>query len=238
VAGGVIGADKVFAYCERGSDPGFWAEPLNAVSNVAFIIAAILANAEWRRSRGGRVELSLVALVFVIGIGSFLFHTVATKWARIADVAPIGLFMLAYLGFSLRRFMALQWSGVVGCVLAFIAANALAAAMKCNGAACLNGSIGYLPALGALGVIAGILAWQQHAAAKAVGAACVVFALSLVCRTIDISVCPFTLIQPGWRLGTHALWHILNAIVLYLLLGAAVRYGDTLEMEKRLSAVK
>ena len=24
---------KIFAYCERGQDPGFWAEPLNAVTN-------------------------------------------------------------------------------------------------------------------------------------------------------------------------------------------------------------
>ena len=28
--------DKIFAYCERGLNPGFWAEPLNAISNAAF----------------------------------------------------------------------------------------------------------------------------------------------------------------------------------------------------------
>ena len=27
---------KVYSYCERGGDPGFWAEPLNAISNGAF----------------------------------------------------------------------------------------------------------------------------------------------------------------------------------------------------------
>ncbi len=34
-------------YCER-TAPGFWNEPINAISNVGFVIAAILA---WRVSQ-------------------------------------------------------------------------------------------------------------------------------------------------------------------------------------------
>jgi hypothetical protein len=33
---------KVYSYCERGGDPTFWAEPLNAISNGAFIIAVLI----------------------------------------------------------------------------------------------------------------------------------------------------------------------------------------------------
>ena len=35
-------------YCER-LGPGFWAEPLNAVSNAAFILAAAYGFVLWRR---------------------------------------------------------------------------------------------------------------------------------------------------------------------------------------------
>ena len=43
------GQRPVDDYCER-LGPGLWAEPLNLVTNLAFLIAAIL----WRRCRGGR----------------------------------------------------------------------------------------------------------------------------------------------------------------------------------------
>ena len=44
------------------------------------------------------------------------------------------------------------------------------------------------------------------------------FLLSLTFRTLDRAVCPV------WPLGTHALWHILNAGVLYALIVIAARY--------------
>ena len=39
--------EKIFIYCERGQDPSFWAEPLNAVTNAAFILAAIAATRDY-----------------------------------------------------------------------------------------------------------------------------------------------------------------------------------------------
>ena len=105
--------EKVFSYCERGLDPSFWAEPVNAITNAAFIIAAILATRGWlQRPAGerGAVEGVLILLIYAMGIGSFLFHTYATGWAAIADVAPIGIFMVSYLGFALRRYIGLGWA--------------------------------------------------------------------------------------------------------------------------------
>ena len=218
--------DKVFAYCERGSDPAFWAEPLNAVSNAAFIIAASMALIEWRRSPRGTGELLLIATVFVIGIGSFVFHTLATKWARVADVAPISLFMLGYLVFAMRRLLVLPWAAVAAGLAGFVGAGAGAERITCQSGACLNGSVGYLPALAAMILVAGALGWRRHPATKALATSAAVFALSLVFRSIDMAMCPITLMQPGWRAGTHALWHILNALVLYWLLIAAIRGGE------------
>ena len=75
--------DAIDAYCER-SDPSFWAEPVNAVTNLAFVLAGLWA---WRRTSGlGRV---LSVVLMAIGVGSFLFHTVAEAWSGLADVLPI-----------------------------------------------------------------------------------------------------------------------------------------------------
>ncbi len=98
---------KVYNYCERGGDPGFWAEPLNAISNGAFVIAGLIA--AWQLARSPRKDCALfewlmIVLVICIGIGSFMFHTYATVWAIPFDTIPISLFMLAYLGYALRRF--------------------------------------------------------------------------------------------------------------------------------------
>ena len=78
-------------YCER-LDPSFWAEPVNALTNVAFIVAAAMALLEWRRAGGrDRPVLALIVVVFAIGLGSFAFHTLATRGARLLDVIPIGI---------------------------------------------------------------------------------------------------------------------------------------------------
>ncbi len=83
-------------YCER-IGPGFWAEPANALTNLAFPVVAWASWRMIRRSGTGSIGPSwLVALVISIGIGSFLFHTFATGWAQVLDVVPILLFQISY----------------------------------------------------------------------------------------------------------------------------------------------
>ena len=68
---------KLFEYCERGFDPGFWAEPLNAITNAAFIIAAAMATMMWLRIPAAErrwVDAWLLLVLYAIGIGSFLLH--------------------------------------------------------------------------------------------------------------------------------------------------------------------
>ncbi|MBV9218968.1 MAG: hypothetical protein JOY94_06090, partial [Methylobacteriaceae bacterium] len=72
-------ADPVMLYCER-VGAGFWAEPANAWSNAGFLAAAAMAFRDWRASP--RRDWPALALIFVLvatGIGSFLFHTLATR---------------------------------------------------------------------------------------------------------------------------------------------------------------
>jgi hypothetical protein len=44
-----------------------------------------------------------------------------------------------------------------------------------------------------------------------------VFAVALVFRTIDTPICR------AWPSGTHFVWHLLNALVMYLSVRALVR---------------
>ena len=224
--------DKVFAYCERGLDPAFWAEPLNAVSNAAFILAAVVALMEWQRYRhdmGGiarrsGTELALVALVAVIGTGSFLFHTFATRWAMLADVIPISVFMVVYLGYALRRFAGLGWPLTLAGLGLFFLALRFAESFDCGPRPCLNGSVGYLPALAALALIGMWIAVRGHPAARSILAGSALFAVSLTFRTLDREICATTALIDR-PLGTHFIWHMCNATLLYLLLVAAIRHS-------------
>lgn len=219
---------EIFNYCERGQNPGFWAEPLNAVSNGAFIVAGLAALVLWYRAADTRrdlAELALIFIVLVIGVGSFLFHTFATRWAAVADTAPIGVFMLAYLGYALAR-LARQpvWIALLG-VLGLVAALAAAGTIRCGPGPCLNGSVGYLPAFAALAIVGAGLAVRGHPAGRYLLAAGLVFLVSLAFRTIDRAACPWTVFAASRPLGTHFIWHMLNAVVLYMLLRAAILHG-------------
>lgn len=230
--------DKIYRYCERAGDPAFWAEPFNAVSNAAFLIAAVLALREFlklrRTGRGsGSVEASMIALVAVIGIGSFLFHTYATRWASYADTIPIGLFMVGYLVYALRRYLGAPWLLILAALAGFIWSLKTAGSIECTlpqlpitgrQGGCLNGSVGYLPALAAMTLVGILLAAFRHRAAGYMLSAAAVFALSLTFRTFDLELCDLTGFA-GHKTGTHFLWHCLNATLLYILLLAAIRHG-------------
>lgn len=227
--------DQIFSYCERGANPAFWAEPINALTNAAFFIAAIAATVLWLRqppSDRRVVDALLIGLVFVIGTGSFLFHTTATRWAALADSGPIAVFMIGYLAYGLRRLIGLSWAATFFWTVSFVLTLAAFGALRCNGTACLNGSVGYLPAFGALALVGGILWGRGHPAGATCLAGAVLFAISLTFRTLDYALCPWTLIAASRPTGTHFVWHILNAVLLYALLRAAILYGGI-----RLSAV-
>ena len=198
-------------YCER-TDASFWAEPANALTNMAFLIAAAAAFWLWRRA-GSRdwPALALIIVVVAVGIGSFAFHTLATRGAVLADVIPIAIFIYGYLLLALRRFLRLL-AGVSVAIVVVYAAGAEALS-RLAPPDTLNGSIGYLPALVALIVVA--RAARGHAR-RGLELAVLIFTVSLALRTIDLAVCD------TFPLGTHFLWHLLNATVLYVLLRTAI----------------
>jgi hypothetical protein len=230
--------EHVFRYCERGFDPGFWAEPVNALSNAAFLLVAALAAVRMRRplpsgtvadgSLAVRLIHPMIVLVALIGAGSFLFHVMATRWAQIADVLPIAAFIVLYLIFALRCLAGLSSPkvalGVATLLAAFAASMAFcpsAVSGAPGGSACLNDTLGYAPALAALFAVAVLLRRRSHPAAGRLLLASAALLLSMLMRTIDLDQCA-ALSLSGRPLGSHFLWHLLNALVLYLLLTAAI----------------
>lgn len=112
-------------YCER-IDPSYWSEPLNAVSDAAFLVAALLC---WRMpgARSDPGARLLIAILAAIGVGSYLFHTHARGWALIPDVVPIQAFILVYFWLATTRFFGLLgWAGLAAVVL-FVPFDNLAA---------------------------------------------------------------------------------------------------------------
>lgn len=217
-------------YCERAMLP--WLEqPVNTLSNAAFFVAAFLALRLWREAGGrDRKALALIGIVFAIGIGSTAFHAVPSRLTLLMDVVPIQIFMLAYLALALSRFGGLSMPLVALGLAAFVAVVAAAqfGLPQVLPRGPLRQALGYAIALLALVAVGGgLLASARGAAAPAAMAqagralllAGAVFAASLTLRQIDQPFCP------SIPFGTHWLWHVLNGVVLFILLRAAIGHG-------------
>lgn len=192
-------------YCER-LGPGLWAEPLNALSNLAFVIAAIVA---WRRLRGrpAVADLRLLAsLIACVAVGSFAFHTLAQRWTLYLDTGSITVFLLAYLHRFLVRRAGLGAPAAGAGVLVFLGVD-LGLPGLLSGAP-LNGSEFYAGAVLALSGAALWSRWRRLPGGRALSTALLLFIVSLFARSLDLSLCP------EWPVGTHFLWHLLNAVVL------------------------
>lgn len=196
--------ESIDAYCER-LGPAFWSEPVNALTNLAFILAALWA---WPRVRGRTTGQLLAGILFVIGIGSGLFHTLATAWAGLADTLPILAFIEVYIFAATRDFLGRpRWqAGLV--TLAFpLVAGAMAPMLA--GLPLYGVSAGYLPVPLMIAAYALLLARRAPATARGLGIGAALLMLSLTFRSLDMPLCGAT-----GGLGTHFLWHILNAIML------------------------
>jgi hypothetical protein len=153
----------------------------------------------------------------------------------LADVVPIDLFMLVYLGFALNRFLGVPSGWTVLTLIGFAAIVFFTIQLKCWGGGigfpgvevtgaseCLNGSLVYLPALLAMAIVGGLLAERKHPAAPFILWAALIFAISVTFRSLDLALCDAYQLQ-GRRIGTHFVWHLLNALVLSFCSGRVLR---------------
>ena len=241
--------ERVYLYCERGTNEALWAEPINAISNAGFFLAALIfwQLVLWRPPEQHSADHYLfVALTFLIGFGSLAFHLYADRGTELADIVPIGVFMLVYLGFALNRFLAVPPGWTVFLVIVFAGVVGASMQVHCwdggigfaggapDAKVCLNGSVGYLPALAALILVGMVLAERRHRAAPYVLCATLLFAGSILLRSLDMSFCDRIVIE-GRSVGTHFIWHLLNALVLFFLLRATLETGTKPQTAKDVS---
>ncbi|MEF9603807.1 ceramidase domain-containing protein [Paracoccus sp. PXZ] len=195
----------VDAYCER-TGPDYWSEPINALTNLAFLIAALVL---WPRLRGPEMAMgrALAAMLFVIGIGSWLFHTHANRLTGLMDVLPILGFILLYVFAATRDYFgARPWIAALMTAgfIPYAAATMPIFAMIPG----LGSSAGYAPVPLLILVYAALLRNRLPETARGLAIGAGILIVSLTFRTLDQPLCgalPF---------GTHFLWHVLNAVML------------------------
>jgi hypothetical protein len=196
--------DPIDAYCERTS-AAYWAEPVNAVTNLAFLIAAWVM---WRRTEGLPLARAMCAVLAAIGVGSYLFHTHANGLTAALDVGAILVFILLYIFAATRDFLGLGPWWAAGAVVAFFPYAALMVPVFDRVMPALGSSAGYAPIpLLILGYAAAL--WRRApATARGMVIGAAVLVVSLTFRTLDYPLCDV------FPMGTHFLWHILNGLML------------------------
>ena len=194
--------EQVDGYCER-TDFSYWSEPINAATNLVFIIAALVL---WRRSTGVPMARVLSVILFATGIGSFLFHTHATLWASVADVVPIGIFILTYL-FVVNRDMVPMggWLAALATALFIPFAAVLLPVLNQIPFIAISNFYWTVPILLALYAV---LLRRKPGIAQGFLIGAALLCLSITIRSLDEILCDVI------PVGTHFVWHLLNGVML------------------------
>lgn len=204
-------------YCERDT-AGWFAEPLNTVSGLAFFISAWQA---WRQLEGARLreqwDLHLLAgLIGLVGVASMLWHASGIGWLHWFDAAAVTAFVLAYWQVFLVRVSRLGWAGlVVGWLLT---GAGLALFYLLLPRLLLGSTLVYAPLL--LLLLAGIVMSMRvdRRLARDLFLASILFLLAMVVRAADLLLCEWVIV------GTHWLWHLLTAGLLFVLVDGMIRH--------------
>ena len=191
------------AYCER-PGPGVWAEPVNAITNIAFIVAGAIL---WRRTRGLPEGRALSVILILIGLASGLFHTIAQGWTAALDSLSILVFSLFYIFLANRDFWRLSAPvsalGSAAYIPYTIALTPLFAALPGFAVSSF-----YWPLVVLIAAYGLFLRARHPQLGRGLLIGAGILALSITLRSLDEPLCD------SLPLGTHFFWHLLNAVML------------------------
>ena len=180
-------------------------QPLNAISNVAFLIAAWFAY-KCLQDRGAKRLYVLPILLAFVGISSAWWHITDSHLGDILDTFSIVVFASVAVIILLTRIS----KSKPAIALSFVALLSLVFTTERSTA--LNGSLPYVVLLVGL-AIAGSIYIRKFPEAKVwLYSSLVTFFVAIVVRSTDIFLCP------SIPFGTHFLWHILVAALGYQLI--------------------
>jgi len=202
-------------YCGR-LGPGFFGEPLNSFSNLAFVLGAAGAWSIWRSSQErDSWQLLLFVLAALIGVGSFVFHSHPTPETLLVDLVPIQVFGLAALAYVCLRYIGLRTALTVAIALGFLVLRQAWLVVMPRGA--LGGGVTHIPSLVALLVIAVALMRKGSPLSRYLFAACGAYLAAIFVRSWDLYLCP------AFPFGVHWVWHVLTAVATSLIVVGMAR---------------
>jgi hypothetical protein len=202
-------------YCER-VHAGWFGEPLNLLTNIFFLVAAILAYGKIKTAESwAQLYLYFLAgMIGVIGIGSAIFHAVPNHTTIIFDAVPIYIFLLAALALLLKC-LTTSWKVAIGVCALYVAALILATTFV--PADFLNGSFRHVITFTTLVIIFGYTFKKYPDETKRLLGVTLLYAAAIICRAIDNVTCT------SQHIGTHFLWHTLNATAAYFAILLLIR---------------
>ena len=203
-------------YCER-TGPEFWSEPVNALTNIAFILSSFFLSVYLIKKRSIKSDLVnwvFIILIFLIGLGSWSFHTLANSFSLFSDIVPIGIFIILYTWFTFQRLVYINWFFPYIAVASIIITSILLSFVPLYGSQSYLGALLFLFLVGVYCKIFTNLKFSS----SLILASFILF-LSIIFRTIDMHICGYFLF------GSHFIWHILNSILLFIVTKVMIDYG-------------
>ena len=195
-------------YCERAGSTAFLAEPINAFSNLAFLVAGFLA---YRFLKKKKIkDKSLLVLPWILSaicIGSFVFHTARSSFTVIFDLLFIYIFLVCSLVIVLKNLLNSKLK-IIAILIVYASLQILLTIYLPK--EFLNGSFRHVVTISLLFVLGGFIHRKYgNKIMKPLLAVFGFYILAILLRSIDMSICPI------FPIGTHFLWHILNALAGY-----------------------
>lgn len=214
-----LGMIPIPIYCERGNLEGL-AEPLNAISNIAFILASFGIYKLLTKYRIQKIEYKVVLiLILSIGVGSFLWHATRHSYTLLLDVVPVSLSFAAITYIFLAKLIGNKLLALLLALLLIPGRFFISSFAPTDITSSLIRNL--INATVFLVIIVWTFKKYGIVALEGFGILAV-YLIAITMRSIDLQICP------TFPVGTHFLWHIFNAFAVYL----AVRFLIKLELSQ------